>query len=244
VERLAKARRPIAWTRCRTRLTSWSLAGALLATAQSVHAQEAAIPVEARRLAAAERKEDAPAGAVRVVVTTPDDRLLLTVAEPGAMQAIVSCYHQCSFWGLRGRYVLRATTPELEVDYQTTLHVGRRRVFRVSSGSPNAHVVGLLVAIAGPVVMVGGAFYAVEDALGRRQCDSSNCPPTKDNSVPAVVIASGLVLTLAGLTTYAVTEPSVEPLDDAPAEPRAPPVGLGLLALPRGGWGVGLSTLF
>lgn len=193
-------------------------------------------------MVAAERKEDAPARAVHVFVTTPDDGLLLTVTEPGRQQAIVSCYHQCSFWGLRGRYVLRATTPELEVDYQTTLRVGRRRVFRVSSGSPNAHAAGLLVAIVGPVVMVGGAYFAVQDVL-QHQCNE-NCPPTKDNPVPGVVIASGLVLTLAGLTTLAVTAPSVEPLHDAPAEPRAPRLELGVLALPRGGWGMGLSTRF
>jgi hypothetical protein len=219
------------------------MAGALLATAQCVHAQEAAISVEATPVVAAQTKEDAPAGAVHVFVTTRDDRLLLTVTEPGKQQAIVSCYHQCSFWGLRGRYVLRATTPELEVDYETTLRVGRRRAFRVSSGSPAAHAVGLLVAIAGPIVMIGGVYLGVSYVL-EHQCNESNCPPTKDRSVPGVVIASGLVLTLAGLTTLAVSAPSVQPLDDAPAEPRAPRLELGVLALPRGGWGVGLSTLF
>jgi hypothetical protein len=75
------------------------------------------------------------------------------------------------------------------------------------------------------------------------QCGEPTCP-TRTNYVPAVMTLGGLVTTVAGWALFSASGPSVDPVDE-PTEPsRAPRPQLGVLALPRGGWGLGLSTLF
>ena len=238
----------------RPALTSWSIAGALLAVAPRLHAQEVT------RSVAALRKEDAPAGAVHVFVSTEEDDLLLTVAQPGKEPGIVHCYHQCSFWGLPGNYTLWATSCkrqvhydtlwatscELEILYETTLRVGARTAFRVSSGNADLRIAGSTAGIVGPFAIVGGAaFLEVKHYIGT-QCNESNCPAPTDDLVPAVIIVSGLVATVAGWMIYAANGPHVvDPDDDVPTEPTHPrDLRLGLLPLPHSGWAVELSTQF
>jgi hypothetical protein len=238
--------------RWRLALTSWSVAGALLAVAPCLHAQEATPSV------AALRKEDAPIGAVRVFVSTDEHDLLLTVAQPGKERGIVRCYHQCSFWGLPGSYTLWATSCkrqvhydtlwatscELEILYETTLRVGARTAFRVSSGNADLQIAGSTAGIVGPIAIVGGgAFLGLKHYIGT-QCNESNCPAPKDDLVPAVIIVSGLVATLVGWAIFSAAAPSVHPVDDKPAPLPPPRLRLGLLSLPHSGWGLGLSTPF
>jgi hypothetical protein len=117
---------------------SWSIAAAVLSMAPCLHAQEAK-PI------AAEKREDAPVGAVRVDIATSEDDLLLTIAQPGKQRAVVSCHQQCSFWGAPGNYTLRATSLARDIQYETTLDVvGQRSQFKVSSGDPDVRTVGLV----------------------------------------------------------------------------------------------------
>jgi hypothetical protein len=222
--------------RLRLALTSWSIAGALFAVAPCLRAQEPTPSV------AALKKEDAPVGAVRVFVSTNEDGLLLTVAQPGRQQGIVSCYHQCSFWGLPGGYSLWATSCKPEVHYQTTVYVGRHTVFKVSSGHRGLRTAGLIAGIAGPIVALSGLVLGLSRLS---ECHESNCPPQKDNTVAFALFVGGLVVTPAGWMIFATSGPSV---DDEPNEliksDRGPHLRMGVLVLPRGGWGMGLSTLF
>jgi len=218
-------------------LTSCSIAGALFAVAPCVRAQEATPSV------AGQKKEVAPVGAVRVVVTTGEDHVLLTVAEPGRPQAIVSCYHQCSFWGVPGRYTLWATTPEKKVHYETTLSVRHGNEFNVSLGHPGARTAGLIAGIVGPLAMAGGFLLGVGHVVDERGCGEPTCPTTTDY-VPVVMLLSGLVTTIVGWTVYVATGPRVDGANEERAPSHDPRPQLGVLALPHGGWGVGLSTAF
>jgi hypothetical protein len=83
------------------------------------------------------------------------------------------------------------------------------------------------------------------------ECNESSCPPTQQSPVPAALFLGGLTTTIAGWVVFALSEPYVDvvdPVDDAPTQPapspRDPRLQLGILAFPRGGWGVGLSTMF
>ena len=224
--------------RFRLALTSLSIAGALLILASPLRAQEAPTWV------AGQKKEDAPVSAVHVFVTTHEDGVLLTVAQPGKHYAVVSCYRQCSFWGMPGTYALWATSPEL--DYETTLHVGKRAAFRVSSGQPGTRTAGLIAGVVGPIVMLGGAVLGLNHALAH-QCNESACPPGKDYPAPGVMLIGGLVATLAGWAVYSASGPRVDPVDEnaIQALPRpAPRVQLGVLSLSHRGWGMALSTVF
>jgi hypothetical protein len=223
-------------------LASWSIALALLAVAPRVRAQKVARQATPARFGlAAKKTDDAPAGAVRVVVTSNEDRVLLTVSEPGNPGAIVSCYHQCSFWGAPGSYTLRATSPERKVHYETTLSVGQRDEFNVSLGHPGARTAGLIAGIVGPVAMAGGFLLGVGHLVEERGCGEPTCPTTADY-VPVAMLLSGLVTTVVGWTVYAANGPRVDGANEERASSPRPQ--LGVLALPRGGWGVGISTLF
>jgi hypothetical protein len=235
--------------RLRLALRVWSIAWAVIAIAPCVRAQEATrLPPAAVLSVAAQAKADAPVGAVRVLVSTDEDDLLLIVALPGKQQAVVSCYHRCSFWGMPGRYTLWATSPERVVHYETTLDVQQRTAFKVSSGHLGARTAGLIAGIAGPIAMVAGAVVAVMQA---EECNESSCPRTKLSPVPAALFLGGLTVTISGWMVFALSEPYVDvvdPVDDAPTQPvppsRDPRLQVGVLAFPRGGWGVGLSTMF
>jgi len=220
----------------RLALTSCSIAGALFAVAPCVRAQEATPSV------ASQEKEDAPVGAVRVFVSTDDERVLLTVAEPGKPRAIVSCYHQCSFWGVPGSYTLWATSPERKVHYETTISVGQRNEFNVSLGHPGARTAGLIAGIVGPVEMYIGTMLGVIHLL-REGCAESKCP-TNTDYVPVAVLLSGLVTTVVGWAVFAENRPRVDGANEARAPFHDPRPQLGVLALPYGGWGVGLSAAF
>jgi hypothetical protein len=55
----------------------------------------------------------------------------------------------------------------------------------------------------------------------------------------------GLLATPIGWVVFATSsEMRVDPVDDKPTPVRAPRLQLGLVPLPRGGWGVVLSTGF
>ena len=229
--------------RLRLALASWSVAAALLAVAPCLHAQETTPSV------AAQRKEDAPVGAVRVVVHTDENDLLLTVAQPERETGIVRCYHQCSFWGLPGRYTLWATSPEREVLYETALRVGERTAFKVSSGHPDVRSAGLIVGIVGPIAMVGGLILWVDQLASAPHCDPYPCreaPPT--DLVPPAMLIGWLVATLGGWIIFGAMAPSVTPVDEKAFKPtqsaRPPRLQLGLLPLPHSGWALGLSTQF
>jgi hypothetical protein len=175
-----------------------------------------------------------------VVVTTGEDRLLLRVAERGKTQAIVSCYHQCSFWAMPGSYTLWATILERDVDYETTLDVVEPSVFKVSTGHPGARAAGLIAGIVGPLAMATGTYLGIRH-VANEECAEPTCPTSTDY-LPVVMLLSGLVTTIVGWSVFATTGPRV---DEAPASPsRDPRPQLGVLSLPRGGWGVALSTSF
>ena len=231
----------------RLALTSGAIAGALFAVAPSLHAQEADGPV------AAQNKEDAPASAVRVFITTTEDDVLLTVAQPGEqLEAIVSCHHQCSFWGVPGSYTLWATSPERDLDYETTLHVAKPTAFRVSSGHPGARTAGLITGIVGPLVIVGGALMVLEAFTEAQACSESNCEAQNSGKPYLGVIGVGAILvgalaTPVGWSVYAANGPRVDAVSNdstARAQPSPSPLHVGLLPLPRGGWGFGVSTVF
>ena len=233
--------------RLRLALTSWSIAGALFAIAPCLHAQEANASV------AAWHKADAPAGAVRVFITTDEDDLLLTVAQPGEqLQGIVRCYHRCSFWGLPGSYTLWATSPERDFNYETTLHVEKRAAFRVSSGHPAARTAGLVTGIVGPIVMVSGVVVLFAQVIRDPafQCNESNCPQEQSHPLGVVMFWGGLLATPIGWGIFGAGGPSVHKIHESrmraskAAAARTPPLQLGVLAFPHGGWGVGVSTLF
>ncbi|HWZ93441.1 MAG TPA: hypothetical protein VNW92_31495 [Polyangiaceae bacterium] len=220
-------------------MTSWSVAGALLAVAPSLHAQDAKPSV------AALRKEDAPVGAVRVFVSTDENDLLLTVAQPGKAPGIVRCYHRCSFWGLPGSYTLWATSPEREVLYETTLHVGKRTQFSVSSEHPDARTAGLITGILGPFTVGIGAYFVATGAR-RNQCDDCAGQGTAEILIGYGMFIAGSAATLGGWLLFATSGPSVDSaVDDQPIrhghEQR---LQLGLLPLPHNGWALGLSTQF
>ncbi len=172
------------------------------------------------------------------------DRVLLTVSEPGKPEAIVSCYHQCSFLGVLGSYTLRATSPEGKVRYETTLSVGQRNEFNVSLGRPGARTAGLIAGIVGPLAMAGGFLLGVGHVVDERGCGEPNCPTTTDYVPRGDASLSGLVTTIVGWTVYAATGPRVDEANEGRAPSHDPRPQVGILALPRGGWGVGLSTLF
>ena len=229
----------------RLALASWSIVVALLAVAPRVPAQEAAPQATPARSAVAAEKTEVErlTGAGRVVVFSGDYRVLLTVSEPGKPPAIVSCYHQCSFWGVPGNYTLRATSPERKVHYETTLSVRQRDDFNVSLGHPGARTAGVIAGIVGPVAMAGGFLLGVGHLVDERGCGEPTCPTTTDY-VPVVMLLSGLVTTIVGWTVYAVSGPRVEGANEERASSLDPRPQLGVLALPRGGRGIGISTLF
>jgi len=186
----------------------------------------------------------APAGAVRVVVTTPEDDLLLTVAQPGKQQAIVSCYYQCTFWGVPGRYSLWATSPARNIHYKTTLDVGLHTEFQVSAGHTAARTAGLVAGVLSPIV-AGVGLFLVTDGVGATQCD--DCAGRRDAEVQAglVMFWGGLLATPISWLVFATSsEMRVDPFDDKPTPVRAPRLQLGVQPLPHGGWGAGLSTVF
>jgi hypothetical protein len=234
--------------RLRFAVTSWSIAGALLAIARCLRAQQATPAV------AAQRGAETPTGAVRVVVTTDDDALLLTIAEPGKRNAIVSCHHQCSFWGVPGRYTLRATSTDGQTDCQTTLQVGPHAVFTVSVGhNTGMRTAGLIAGIAGPIAMASGFYFGLSYALDHQCDDSLHCPSAPDAFGDLAL--AGLASTIIGwavfgfapreLHVHAVDVADV--VDNRPARP-APKHSwrpkLGAVPLPGGGWGAGLSMVF
>jgi hypothetical protein len=226
--------------------TSLSIAGALFAFTPDLRAQEATgLPLAAPPSLAVKGEDGAPSvRVVPVVVATREDGLLLTVAQPGNQQAIVSCYHQCSFLAVSGSYTLWATNPGRRVHYQTTLHVGQRTTFWVSSGEPAARTAGLIAGIAGPIATISGVVLGLSQVLAE-QCNESNCPPPKDHPVALGLVLGGLFATPIGWTIFATSGPRVNPVDDKPIKyVREQRLQLGVLALPRGGWSVGLSTPF
>ena len=190
-----------------------------------------------------QKQEGAPAGAVHVFVTTGEDDLLLTVAQPGARRAIVRCYRQCSFWGVPGSYALWATSAERQVHYQTILHVEQRTSFTVSSGHPDARTAGLIAGIVGPIAVVAGVVLLGYQFAAAPQCDS--CPPQGGHPVPVALAISGLAATFVGWGLFVASGPRVDTVDDKPIRSvGASHLHLGVLAFPRGGWGGGLSTQF
>jgi hypothetical protein len=230
------------------RLMSWSLTAVVLAIAPTLHAEGApSLPSAERSPVAALKKGDAPVGAVRISISTNEERLLLTVAQPGASRAIVTCYYQCSFWGVPGRYTVWTTNQERGIRYQTTLDAQRDRTFLASSGNPGARTAGMIAGIAGPIAMVGGVALAVVQVLGDPHCDpspGSDCVDSTGHPLGYALFAGGLVATVIGWLTFATSGPRV----DAAEEKREthPPLRarLGVTALPSHGWGMAISTPF
>jgi hypothetical protein len=224
--------------RMRIVLSSWFVAGALLTIAPCLQAQEA------KSSAAIAEHEKARPGAVRVVITTPEDDLLLTVTPPGKDQAIVSCYDQCTFWGVPGSYSLLATSAKRSINYQTTLNVGVHTEFRVSSGHTGAQTAGLVIGVLAPIV-AGVGFLLVTDGVGKTQCD--DCAGRRGAEIQAglAMFWGGLLATPVGWAIFGTSsEMRIDPVDKHPIPVRAPRLQLGAVPLPRGGWGVGLSAVF
>lgn len=232
--------------RLKLALTSASIALTQLTIAPGVRAQEANASVTTQR------REIAPRGAVRVSVTTPEDDLLITVAQPGKPHALVSCHHHCSFWGVPGSYALWATSHQRGIRYQTTLRVGPSTEFKVSSGHHAERNAGLIAGVLGPVT-AGVGMLLIAEGIGMSQCDA--CEGHGDTALRAgsLMFVVGLLATPIGWGVFAFSretrvdsiEPEPQPMKFAPpGPPRDPRLQLGVLALPRGGWGVGLSTLF
>ena len=103
--------------------------------------------------------------------------------------------------------------------------------------------------IAGPLLMVGGVAVLFAQILSdpNYQCNESNCPPSKSYPLGAVMFFTGLVATPAGWVMFATNGPRVRELDAEAThanDPRDTQLRLGVVSLPRGGWGIGLSTLF
>jgi hypothetical protein len=163
---------------------SLAIVGALLVVAPDLRAQEATrSPLSSSPTA--QGKEAPPVGAVRVVVATAEDDLLLSAAHFGERQAIVSCYRRCAFWAEPGNYTLLATSPERDVYYLKTLHVNESSAFQVSSGHPLRRTVGLIAGIVGPIVMVSGVVLFLNQLTSdpAYQCNEANCPPAKSHPV-------------------------------------------------------------
>jgi hypothetical protein len=222
-------------------LTSWSIAAALLAFAPRVRAQEA------KPALAAQRKESAPRGAVQVIVTTPEDDLLITVAQPGKPLAIVSCYYQCSFWAIPGSYSLWATGSARNIKYETTLLVRSHTKFAVTTGHHAVRTAGLITGILGPIA-VGLGYALVAHAV---QCGECSEGGNADATAGVALFWGGVAATIVGWTVFATSEQThVDAIDDEPARPtqraelRPPLFHAGVQALPHGGWGVGLSAQF
>jgi hypothetical protein len=140
-----------------------------------------------------------------------------------------------------------ATSPERKIQYLTTLHVDESTTFWVSSGHPSRRTVGLIAGIAGPMAMVSGIVLALSQLLNdpAYQCNERNCPPSKSHPVGPALFLTGLFVTPFGWELFATSGPRVHPVDDEPHKGmRDQRLQLGVLALLRGGWGVGLSTPF
>ncbi len=109
--------------------------------------------------------------------------------------------------------------------------------------------VGLTAGIAGPLLMVGGIAVALAQILSdpAYQCNESNCPPSGSHPLGLVMFFTGLIATPSGWILYGRSLPTVTALgvEALPASaPRDTQLRLGVVSLPHGGWGVGLSTLF
>ncbi len=176
--------------------------------------------------------------------------LLNVLAEPGEPQPGVSCYHQCTFWAVPGNHTLWATDPKRGINYHLTLNVQpNQNALSVSSGNPGLRRAGLIAGIAGPLLMVGGIAVLFAQILSdpNYQCNESNCPPGKSYPLGPVMFFTGLIATPVGWALFATNGPRVNELnaEAVPASaPRDPRLKLGVVSLPHGGWGVGLSTLF
>jgi len=227
-------------------LTSWSIAGVLLVTARGLRAEEAPSRRAEPSPVATLKKEDAPLGAVRISVSTDEDRLLLTVARPGERKSIVSCYRQCSFWGVRGSYTLWATNQERGVHYQTTLETGQHTAFKASSGSPVARTGGLVAGIAGPIAIVGGMALFIVQVLGDPPCDPSpgrECTKSR-RPIGLALFGGGILATVIGWTTFATAGPRVDAVEEKPAQRPPLRAKLDVMRFSSQGWGVAISARF
>jgi hypothetical protein len=226
------------------------IAGALIAVTPGLRAQEATRSPPAPPSSGSVQEQEKPSfGVLRVVVASGEDDLLLTIAQRGNTQTLVSCYRQCSFLAVPGTYTLSATNREQDIQFHRTLQVGERTSFWVSPGNRTRRTVGWIAGIAGPIAMVVGLALAIVQVVDDPgyQCNESNCPTSKSHPVGPALFFAGLLATPIGWTLFALNGPSVDPTDLKLARatpPRDRHLELGLVALPRGGWGLGFSTPF
>ena len=119
---------------------------------------------------------------------------------------------------------------------------------RVAGGRPRRlKLLSTSLSIASAVLAVTPDLRAQEPT---RLPLSSSSPAQNEDAAPDHSVAVGLVLggllaTTVGWIMFAGGGPNVHELDYKPvAHVRDQRLQFGVLALPRGGWGVGLSTLF
>jgi hypothetical protein len=224
---------------------SWLVGGALFMLTPRLHAQQASGTAQPTR--------QPPPAMVRVLVATDERGLRLTVTPTGCrnapesdsacpeQRAIISCYQYCELWAPPGNYTLRGTNAAEHIDYKLTLHVDRDSAFHVSSGNRGERIAGLVTGIAGPIMVLGGTLLWL-DGASKAQCDACASHSTELGGGIALGFL-GLLVTPIGWVMFANNRTRADlEVDDSAV--RAPPVQFGIRALPRGGWGLGLSTQF
>ena len=183
-----------------------------------------------------------------VSIRSSEGSLDLRIVPLGESEAIVECSGHCDFWALPGRYTLYTRDHETGVQDALSLRVKGFSRYDLVQGNDSARDVGLGVGIGGLVSIFTGLVLTMP-LLMSSMCEDSHCASDGDRLAAGIglgALAVGALAAPLGWSVFSHNRTRLRLLDQDPyaASHTEPNVRLGLVALPRGGFGLGGVAAF